>query len=180
MTKRMARWAGLAGAGAAAVVMLTACGDDSTATAPITNEPVTTTSMYSSSANASGTASSSSTTQQAPQGTDASKPGMPATQPNKATTQPTNFPGAPTEPVSAKGQKYLDALKAMNVSFMGDTDNTVALTMARYICDQRAKNGDINTWRAFVLASTSPGTNSVGEANAKADKVIKAAVENYC
>lgn len=180
MTKRMFRLALLAGAGALAVSVLSACGDDSTATAPIT-QPLTTTSMYSGSPQQSSKQSAAaSSTAETPDGTDTSKPGMPATNPNSATSQPRDFPGTSAAPVSDKGKKYLAALKSMNVTFMGDTDNTIALTMADYICTQRSKGGDQNTWKAFVLASTSPGTNSVLEANAKADKVIKAAVENYC
>ncbi|MFW0789744.1 DUF732 domain-containing protein [Gordonia sp. CPCC 205333] len=178
MTKLMFRWALIAGAGALAISALAACGDDSTATAPIT-QPVTTTSMYSGAPQSSDDAGASSTLK-SPDGTDTSKPGMPATNPNSATTQPSEFPGASTAPVSDKGKKYLAALKSMKVTFMGDTDNTIALTMADYICTQRSKGGDQNTWKAFVLASTSPGTKSAADANAKADKVIKAAVENYC
>ncbi|NMO02980.1 DUF732 domain-containing protein [Gordonia sp. TBRC 11910] len=179
MTKRILRWALLAGAGALALSLVTACGDDSTASAPIT-QPVTTTSMYSGSPQTSGSATSSQANE-TPDGTDTSKPGMPATNPNSATSQPADFPGGTTAaPVSDKGKKYLAALKKMNVTFMGDTDNTIALTMADYICAQRSKGGDQNVWKAIVLASTSPGTKDALDANAKADKVIKAAVENYC
>lgn len=177
MTKRILRWALIAGAGALALSVVTACGDDSTASAPIT-QPVTTTSMYSGSPQTSGKASS--TTTETPDGTDTSKPGMPATIPNSKTSQPADFPGASTAPVSDKGKKYLAALKSANVTFMGDSDNTVALTMADYICAQRSKGGDQNTWKAFVLAAVGPGTKDAVDANAKADKVIKAAVENYC
>ncbi|GAB18795.1 hypothetical protein GOEFS_064_00340 [Gordonia effusa NBRC 100432] len=175
----MFRWALIAGAGALTIATLSACGDDSTATAPIT-QPVTTTSMYSGAPQSSNDSGSPSTTIQSPNGTDTSKPGMPATNPNSATSQPREFPGGSTAPVSDKGKKYLAALKGMNVTFMGDTDNTIALTMAEYVCTQRSKGGDQNTWKAFVLAATSPGTKSAADANAKADKVIKAAVENYC
>ncbi len=176
MDKRMVRTAVVAGAGALSIALVSACGDDSTASAPITGESVTTTSMYSESSQAPGSSSQSQT----PDGTDSSKPGMPATTPNSSQAQPSGFPGATGAPVSDKGKKYLGALKAMKVTFMGDSDNTIALTMADYICTQRSKGGDQNTWKAFVLASTSPGTNSIADANAKADKVIKAAVENYC
>ena len=63
---------------------------------------------------------------------------------------------------------------------MGDTDNSVALTMAEYVCNERKKGTDPVTVKAFVTASVGPGTDTVVEANTKADKVIKAADENYC
>ncbi len=153
----------------------TACGgDDSTASAPITASPVTTTHFQ------------SPTSINAPAGTDTSKPGMPATAPNPSTTQPKEFPGTTTKtgttaaPVSVKAQRYLAALKRQNVTIMGDTDNTIALTMAQFVCDQRGKNGDPTSMKAFVVAAVGPGEKTVEAANTKADKVIRAAHENYC
>ncbi|NNG97172.1 DUF732 domain-containing protein [Gordonia araii NBRC 100433] len=155
--------------------MCTACGgDDSTASAPITATSVTTTHFE------------SPTSIAAPSGTDTSKPGMPATAPNPSTTQPSDFPGSTnksgeaTAPVNAKTKRYLDALKRMNVTIMGDTDNTIALTMAQFVCDQRGKNGDPTSMKAFVVAAVGPGEKTVEQANIKADKVIRAAHENYC
>ena len=40
---------------------------------------------------------------------------------------------------------------------MGDTDNTIALTMAQFVCDQRGKNGDPTSMKAFVVAAVGPG-----------------------
>lgn len=111
---------------------------------------------------------------------------MPATAPNPSTTQPKDFPGsttkagAPSAPVNAKAQRYLAALKRQKVTIMGDTDNTIALTMAQFVCDQRGKNGDPTSMKAFVVAAVGPGEKTVEAANTKADKVIRAAQENYC
>lgn len=175
MVKVMARLTLAAGAAALVVGMCTACGgDDSTATAPITATPVTTTHFE------------SPTSITPPSGTDADKPGMPATAPNPSTTQPSDFPGstskaaAPTAPMNPKAKRYLDALKRQNVKIMGDTDNTIALTMAQFVCDQRGKNGDPTSMKAFVVAAVGPGEKTVEAANIKADKVIRAAHENYC
>ena len=63
---------------------------------------------------------------------------------------------------------------------MGDTDNNVALTMGAYICSEKKKGTDPVTVKAYVTASVGPGTNSVTEASAKADKVIRAARTEYC
>jgi len=164
----------VAGAAGLVVGMCTACGgDDSTASAPITATSVTTTQFE-------------SPTITAPSGTDTSKPGLPATAPNPSTTQPKDFPGstkkseAATAPVSGKAKRYLDALKRDGVVIMGDTDNTIALTMAQFVCDQRGKNGDPTSMKAFVVAAVGPGEKTVESANIKADKVIRAAHENYC
>ncbi|MFT4199740.1 DUF732 domain-containing protein [Gordonia sp. (in: high G+C Gram-positive bacteria)] len=170
--QRIALATGVAGL---VVAASTGCGgDDSTASAPITATPVTTTHFE-------------SPTITPPSGTDTSKPGMPATAPNPSTTQPKDFPGSttskaqkPTQPVNAKAQRYLDALKRQKVTIMGDTDNTIALTMAQFVCDQRGKNGDPTSMKAFVVAAVGPGEKTVEAANIKADKVIRAAHENYC
>ncbi|MFT3898689.1 MAG: DUF732 domain-containing protein [Gordonia sp. (in: high G+C Gram-positive bacteria)] len=164
-------------AGLVAAVSTGCGGDDSTATAPISAAEVTTTHFE-------------SPTITPPSGTDTSKPGMPATVPNPSTTQPKDFPGAsstppkkpdaPKAPVSAKQQRYLDALKRQHVVILGDTDNTIAFTMAQFVCDQRGKGGDPTSMKAFVVAAVGPGEKTVESANIKADKVIRAANEYYC
>jgi len=173
--KVLARIGLAAGAAGLVVGVCAGCGgDDSTASAPITATPVTTTQFE------------SPTSIAAPSGTDTSKPGMPATAPNPSTTQPSDFPGsttkagAPAEPLDGKAQRYLDALKRQHVTIMGDTDNSIALTMAKFVCDQRNKNGDPTSMKAFVVAAVGPGEKTVEAANIKADKVIRAAHENYC
>ncbi|OBA35143.1 DUF732 domain-containing protein [Gordonia sp. 852002-51296_SCH5728562-b] len=171
--------AGLALAGG-----LTACSDDSTASAPITSDPVTTTSMYSSPSSSAAKSSESeraSSEAAAPGGTKVSgSTTLPATAPNSGTKVPENFPGPGGEPVSDKGKKYLQVLKDENVSFAGDSDNSVALNSAEYVCSQQAKGADPTTVKAFVTAMIGPSSKNAADANSKADKVIKAARDNYC
>ena len=83
--------AGLALAGG-----LTACSDDSTASAPITSDPVTTTSMYSSPSSSAAKSSESEieSSKAASDGTKVSgSTTLPATAPNSGTKVPENFPG---------------------------------------------------------------------------------------
>lgn len=172
-------WQRVALAASAAALVAGVCsgcgGDDSTASAPITGAQVTTTHFESPAIDP-------------PSGTDTAKPGMPATAPNPSTTQPSDFPGSKTpasspkttQPISSKAQRYLDALKREKVTIMGDSDDTIALTMAQFVCDQRGKNGDPTSMKAFVVAAVGPGEKTVEQANIKADKVIRAAQENYC
>ncbi|MFT4043898.1 MAG: DUF732 domain-containing protein [Gordonia sp. (in: high G+C Gram-positive bacteria)] len=180
-------------AGVALVVgAVSACSDDSTASAPINSEPITTTSMYSSPPGSSdaedpGTAENSGTAENPDTGALlSSTPGsgaatrLPATAPNSLTALPSSFPGTNGEPVTAKGRKYLQVLKEDKVTFMGDTDNSVALNAADYVCAQQSKNADPTTVKAFVTALVGPGTRDVIDASVKADKVIKAAHDNYC
>ena len=170
--------AGLALAGG-----LTACSDDSTASAPITSDPVTTTSMYSSPSSSAAKSSESEieSSKAASDGTKVSgSTTLPATAPNSGTKVPENFPGPGGEQVSDKGKKYLQALKDQNISFAGDSDNSVALNSAEYVCAQQSKGADPTTVKAFVTAMIGPSSKNAAEANSKADKVIKAARDNYC
>ena len=183
MTSKFLQLAMVAVGAALALGSVSACADDSTATAPITSNPVTTTSMYStqpSSMTGSSTEETAPASSEDRQSTPAPGSQLPATAPNPSTTVPQNFPGPNGQKVNPKGQAYLAALKAQKVEFMGDSDNSVALTMAEYVCSERRKGTDPVTVKAFVTASAGPGTKTVAEANAKADKVIKAADEHYC
>lgn len=83
-------------------------------------------------------------------------------------------------PLDDKAKRYLQALRSQNVTLLGDTDNGVALSLATYVCDAQKKNTDPVTTKAYVTALVAPGTQNTAEANAKADKVIKAAQDNYC
>ncbi|MGC4960618.1 DUF732 domain-containing protein [Gordonia sp. DT218] len=185
MTSKFLQLAMVVAGAALTLGSVSACSDDSTATAPITSNPVTTTSMYSSQPSSAGDTSdasaaptSGSTTQNGQSAAAGSA--LPATAPDPSTGVPQSFPGPNGQKVNAKGQAYLGALKAQKVTFMGDTDNSVALTMAEYVCNERRKGTDPVTVKAFVTASVGPGTKTVAEANSKADKVIKAADEHYC
>lgn len=185
MTSKFWHLALVAAGAVLAVGSLSACGDDSTASAPITQNAVTTTSMYTS---AGASAEESASASAAPsESKDADKPesdaagsSLPATAPNSKTKVPTNFPGPEGQALDEKSKRYLSALKQQNITFMGDSDNSVAITIAEYVCNERRKNTDPVTVKAFVTALVGPGTKSVGEANTKADRVIKAAGENYC
>ncbi|MEO9329226.1 DUF732 domain-containing protein [Gordonia aurantiaca] len=183
MTSKCARLVPAATGLALALIAVSACSDDSTASAPITNNPVTTTSLYSAAPSATPASSSKSTeaigsSSAAASAADPSK--LPDTGPNPSTKVPESFPGPSGEPLDDKAKAYLAALKAQKVEFMGDNDNSVALTMAKYVCGARQKGTDPSMVKAFVTASVGPGTETVEEANAKADKVIRAAEQHYC
>lgn len=181
---------------AAALGVLTACGDSSTASAPLTQD-VTTTSM------ASGTGSASSAegrpsavaksvdptveaaaSSQAQEAAAKATSTLPATKPDKSTSVPGNFPGSAQgdggQELSAKDKAYLAALKRDGVAFMGDDDNNVALTMGHYVCAERTKKTDPTLVKVYVRAAIGPMTESEAEAGAKADKLIAAADKNLC
>ncbi|MGW0039612.1 DUF732 domain-containing protein [Gordonia sp. NPDC003376] len=180
---------GLLMAGAVcALGSVAACADDSTASAPITSAPVTTTSVYSSSPSTSVAASSAAPAGSGSASRSASSApragsSLPATAPSGATTTTAadgDFAAPQGHTLTDKDRKYLQALRDQKVSMLGDTDNGVALTLANYVCTAEQKNTDPVTVKGYVTALVSPGTNSAQEANAKADKVIKAAEQNYC
>ncbi|ALG83375.1 DUF732 domain-containing protein [Gordonia phthalatica] len=190
MTAKYIRIAAAAGALAVAVGALTACNDSSTASAPIGTEPVTTTSMpgsaslKSSEASASASSASQEASKQAADGASKASTSLPATKPNTSTTPPGTFPGDKQPPsgvkLSAKDKAYLSDLKRQKVSFMGDDDNNVALTMGHYVCDAKAQKADPMLVKAYVRAAIGPMTKTDAEANAKSDKVIAAAEKNLC
>lgn len=188
MTAKYIRIAAAAGALAVVVGALTACNDSSTASAPIGTEPVTTTSMPGSaslkSSEASASAASEEASKQAADGASKASTSLPATKANPSTTPPGTFPGDKQPPpgvkLSAKDKAYLSDLKKQNVSFMGDDDNNVALTMGHYVCDAKAQKADPMLVKAYVRAAIGPMTKTDAEANSKSDKVISAAEKNLC
>lgn len=162
---------------------MAACSDDSTASAPITSNPVTTTSLYSMSASVS--ASDAATSSAGPSSADPPTPSaggtsLPATAPQVTTPPAGGFSAPDGQPLSDKAKRYLQALRAQNVTFLGDSDNSVALTLGAYVCEAQRKNTDPATVKGYVTALVAAGTQSAQEANSKADKVIKAAKDNYC
>ncbi|MBD0863027.1 DUF732 domain-containing protein [Gordonia sp. zg691] len=163
---------------ALALGSVAACADDSTASAPITNNPVTTTSLYSA-AESAGSASGAESADATPAASNKASD-LPETGPNPSTKVPASFPGPSGAPLDNKARAYLAALKQQNVTFMGDSDNSVALTMAKYVCGAKQKGTDPSMVKAFVTASVGPGAKTVDEANVKADKVIRAAEQHYC
>ena len=208
-TSSIIRSAMLATGLALVVGAMTACSDDSTASAPLTSNHITTTSMTSS-ATADKVSASESREQEpsaesSPAGESAADDTSAADAPSAAERETTatknnsgdqnsgdqnsggqdnDTPQSVVAPqnvkLTEKQQNYLRALKQQNVTFMGDTDNNVALTMGAYICSEKKKGTDPVTVKAYVTASVGPGTKSVAEASSKADKVIRAARAEYC
>lgn len=188
----------------AALGVLTACGDSSTVSAPLS--PVVTTTSMSSGTGASSTTSSSAPssssaasaptskaprssveaaeTSQAQEAAEKATKTLPATKPEKKTPVPGNFPGSPQgdggQQLTDKDKAYLAALKRDDVAFMGDDDNNVALTMGHYVCAERAKKTDPTLVKVYVRAAIGPMTKSEAEAGTKADKLIAAADKNLC
>ncbi len=174
---------------AAALGVLTACGDSSTASAPLTQD-VTTTSM----ASGSGTSRAATTSadpsveaaasSQAQEAAEKATSTLPATKPEKSTAVPGNFPGSAqgdgNQQLTDKDKAYLAALQRDDVAFMGDDDNNVALTMGHYVCAERAKKTDPTLVKVYVRAAIGPMTKSEAEAGTKADKLIAAADKNLC
>lgn len=183
MTVKYMRIAAAAGALAVAVGTLTACNDSSTASAPIGTAPVTTTTMPGSNPS-SASAEVSKASREAAAGASKASVSPPDTAPNNSTSVPKNFPGGAPPPsgikLSDKDKAYLADLKRQNVSFMGDTDNNVALTMGHYVCDAQAQKADPMLVKAYVRAAIGPMTKTEAEANDKSAKVITAAEKNLC
>lgn len=182
---------GLLAAGAMLVVgSMTACSGDSTATAPIDTDPITT-STTSSSAPSSPSATpqtQSSEVSDEVEETQSPEGSPPAGTPGEdAEPDPGNGGGdgqAPDAgpdgaPLSDKARAYLAALERDNITFDGDGDNNVALTMAEYICHAQKQDTDPAMIRAFVTATGVGGTDA-GQASVAADKVIRAANDHYC
>lgn len=170
-----------------AFASMVACSDDSTASAPITSNPVTTSPTSGSSESSAAASSADESSTDAPVDSTSSAQNtpttggssLPATAP-RVTTQASSDTGPNGAPLDAKAKKYLAALRSQNVTLLGDSDNSVALTLAVYVCDAQKKNTDPVTTKGYVTALVAAGTKTAQEANTKADKVIKAAQENYC
>src|SRR6476661_7988316 len=121
----------------AASGLLVGCGsDDSTATSnPSTS--ATTSAAASSSAESSASA--------APSASASASASAPVTSPGEAATAPPeqpeevpgDFPGPSEVPVSADGQKFLDALKAKGIE--PAADGTMAVSTADFICQAKAE-----------------------------------------
>lgn len=179
MTGKISRGFLVCAALVAAVVSLSACGDSSTASAPLSQDVTTKQMSGSSSTDASAEAEGSSVAE-----SNASKAttALPATKPDKSTKVPGNFPGSPQggPQLTDKDKKYLGALKKDDVSFYGDDDNNVALTWGHYVCAEKKKKTDPMMIKVYVRAGIGPMTKSEDEAGAKADKLISAAEKNLC
>lgn len=183
MTVKFSRIAMASGALMVVAGVLTACGDSSTASAPIT-EGVTTTTMLSSSGKdkADDTKGDDASSSEANDAASKATSTLPATGPNKSTKVPGNFPGSNGGQVQLndKDKKYLASLKTQKIAFMGDEDGNIALTMGHYVCQEQARKTDPTMIKAYVRAAIGPITKSEDEASGKADKIIATADKELC
>ncbi|MFT4125059.1 MAG: DUF732 domain-containing protein [Gordonia sp. (in: high G+C Gram-positive bacteria)] len=190
MTKFLRLGVVMAGA-MVALGSLAACGDDSTASAPITSNPVTTTSMFpvsgaagSNRPSVAAVDSESTTSSSSGTAAEGGSAGGDSTASQTASSGSQTLAGGAAVPagetLTDKEKKYLAALHAADVKLLGDSDNSIALTVGRYVCDARRKNVDPATLKGYVVAFVGPSAHSAAEANTLADKVIKIAQENLC
>lgn len=164
------------------VTALSACGDSSTASAPLTQE-VSTTRVTS--ANSTDPAESSGEEEASSEAAEAASNAtstLPATKPESSTKVPGNFPGGSggDEQRTDKEKAYLKSLKDQKVEFMGDDDGSVALSMGHYVCDARDKKVDPMLVKVTVRAGIGPMTKTEDQANTQADKLITTAEKRLC
>lgn len=194
MTGKNTRGLILCAALAAAAFGATACGDSSTATAPLTQDATIATMSGHASANSASAANTASQSADSSEGAAASSSAeeaaskatteLPATKPKSTTTG--SGTGAQDggesngRTLSQKEKNYLAALKRDDVAFMGDDDNAVALAWGHYVCREQGKNTDPSVIKVYIRAGIGPTTQSDQEAGAKADKLIAAADKNLC
>ncbi|WKN56313.1 DUF732 domain-containing protein [Rhodococcus opacus] len=168
----------------AASGLLVGCGsDDSTATSnPSTS--ATTTAAASSSAESSASA--------APSASASASASAPVTSPGEAATAPPeqpeevpgDFPGPSEVPVSAEGQKFLDALKAKGIE--PAADGTMAVSTADFICQAKAEGKSDAEAMVFVTAMVGTEASAAGQeltqeqATANAQTYMDVAHATYC
>ncbi|EID78440.1 MULTISPECIES: DUF732 domain-containing protein [Rhodococcus] len=168
----------------AASGLLVGCGsDDSTATSnPSTS--ATTSAAASSSAESSASA--------APSASASASASAPVTSPGEAATAPPeqpeevpgDFPGPSEVPVSAEGQKFLDALKAKGIE--PAADGTMAVSTADFICQAKAEGKSDAEAMVFVTAMVGTEASAAGQeltqeqATANAQTYMDVAHATYC
>lgn len=168
----------------AASGLLVGCGsDDSTATSnPSTS--ATTTAAASSSAESSASA--------APSASASASASAPVTSPGEAATAPPqqpeevpgDFPGPAEVPVSAEGQKFLDALKSKGIE--PAADGTMAVSTADFICQAKAEGKSDAEAMVFVTAMVGTEASAAGQeltqeqATANAQTYMDVAHATYC
>ncbi|MFE5701188.1 DUF732 domain-containing protein [Rhodococcus koreensis] len=168
----------------AASGLLVGCGsDDSTATSnPSTSAP--TSAAVSSSAESSASA--------APSVSASASASAPVTSPGEAATAPPaqpeevpgDFPGPSEVPVSADGQKFLDALKAKGIE--PAADGTMAVSTADFICQAKAEGKSDAEAMVFVTAMVGTEASAAGkeltqeQATANATTYMDVAHATYC
>ncbi|GAF43447.1 DUF732 domain-containing protein [Rhodococcus wratislaviensis] len=168
----------------AASGLLVGCGsDDSTATSnPSTS--ATTSAAASSSAESSASA--------APSASASASASAPVTSPGEAATAPPeqpeevpgDFPGPAEVPVSAEGQKFLDALKSKGIE--PAADGTMAVSTADFICQAKAEGKSDAEAMVFVTAMVGTEASAAGQeltqeqATANAQTYMDVAHATYC
>lgn len=168
---------GAAVAGIAAAALLGACGSgDSTVSSPASSSQDATTAVTSSVAPSSSVSQDPSTDPSGAVGGSS----LPATAPGGTSSAPPGFPGGPAAPQGSKGEAFLAELKRQGVTIPNDTDGTIALGAADYICAEKARNTPAAQVKTFVTAIVGSGTTDSAAASANADKVIAAANAKYC
>ena len=167
----------------AASGLLVGCGsDDSTATSNPSTSATTTSAAVSSSAESSASAAPSvSASASAP----VTSPGEAATAPPEQPQEvPGDFPGPSEVPVSADGQKFLDALKAKGIE--PAADGTMAVSTADFICQAKAEGKSDPETMVFVTAMVGTEASAAGkeltqeQATANATTYMDVAHATYC
>jgi hypothetical protein len=168
----------------AASGLLVGCGsDDSTATSNPSSSAAT-------SAAASSSAESSASA--APSASASASASAPVTSPGEAATAPPqqpeevpgDFPGPAEVPVSAEGQKFLDALKSKGIE--PAADGTMAVSTADFICQAKAEGKSDAEAMVFVTAMVGTEASAAGQeltqeqATANAQTYMDVAHATYC
>ena len=168
----------------AASGLLVGCGsDDSTATSnPSTSA---TTSAAASSAAESSASAAPSASASASASAPVTSPGEAATAPPKQPEAvPNDFPGPSEVPVSADGQKFLDALKSKGIE--PAADGTMAVSTADFICQAKAEGKSDAEAMVFVTAMVGTEASAAGQeltqeqATANAQTYMDVAHATYC
>jgi hypothetical protein len=170
----------------AASGLLVGCGsDDSTATSNPSTSATT-------SAAASSTAESSASAAPSAGASASASASAPVTSPGEAATAPpeqpqavpNDFPGPSEVPVSAEGQKFLDALKSKGIA--PAADGTMAVSTADFICQAKAEGKSDADTMVFVTAMVGTEASAAGQqltpeqATANAQTYVDVAHATYC
>ncbi|WP_172649694.1 DUF732 domain-containing protein [Rhodococcus opacus] len=166
----------------AASGLLVGCGsDDSTATSNPSTSATTSAAASSSAESSASAAPSASASASAPM----TSPGEAATAPPEQPEEvPGDFPGPSEVPVSAEGQKFLDALKAKGIE--PAADGTMAVSTADFICQAKAEGKSDAEAMVFVTAMVGTEASAAGQeltqeqATANAQTYMDVAHATYC
>ena len=168
----------------AASGLLVGCGsDDSTATSNPSTSAATSAAASSSAESSASAAPSASAS--APASAPVTSPGEAATAPPQQPEEvPGDFPGPAEVPVSAEGQKFLDALKSKGIE--PAADGTMAVSTADFICQAKAEGKSDAEAMVFVTAMVGTEASAAGQeltqeqATANAQTYMDVAHATYC